>query len=247
MRTIPFSPPDITEAEIQEVCEALRSGWITTGPRTKQLEKELAAYCHTNKAVCLNSATAAEELNLRILGIKEGDEILLPAYTYTATAAAAVHVGAVIRFIDCQKDSFQMDYEQMEASITEKTKAIITVDLGGVLCDYERIFQAVENKKHLFQPEGRIQEALGRVAVVADCAHALGAMQSGKMAGEIADFSSFSFHAVKNLTTAEGGALTWKTIPGIDMVIPQIIDGFMDFTGKTLDKKAAWDDIEKNL
>lgn len=216
MRTIPFSPPDITEAEIQEVCEALRSGWITTGPRTKQLEKELAAYCHTNKAVCLNSATAAEELNLRILGIKEGDEILLPAYTYTATAAAAVHVGAVIRFIDCQKDSFQMDYEQMEASITEKTKAIITVDLGGVLCDYDRIFQAVENKKHLFQPEGRIQEALGRVAVVADCAHALGAMQSGKMAGEIADFSSFSFHAVKNLTTAEGGAATWRSIPGID-------------------------------
>ena len=216
MKNIPFSPPDITEVEIQEVCEALRSGWITTGPRTKQLERELAAYCGTNKAVCLNSATAAEELNLRILGIKEGDEVLLPAYTYTATAAAAVHVGATIKFIDCSKDRFQMDYDQMEAAITEKTKAIITVDLGGVLCDYDRIFQAVENKKHLFRPEGEVQMVLGRVAIVADCAHALGAVRKGKKAGEIADFSSFSFHAVKNLTTAEGGAATWRSIKGID-------------------------------
>ena len=216
MRMIPFSPPDITEAEMQEVCEALRSGWITTGPRTKKLERELAEFCGTNRVVCLNSATSAEEMNLRMLGIKEGDEVLVPAYTYTATAAAAIHVGATVKFIDCQKDSFQMDYDQMEAAITEKTKAIIPVDLGGVICDYDRIFQAVENKKHLFQPEGRIQEALGRVAVVADSAHALGANWKGKKAGQIADFTSFSFHAVKNLTTAEGGAVTWRPIPGID-------------------------------
>ena len=216
IRNIPFSPPDITESEILEVCEALRSGWITTGPRTKQLEKELAEFCGTNKAVCLSSATAAEELNLRILGIKEGDEIILPAYTYTATASAAIHVGATVKFIDCQKDSFQMDYDSLEAAITEKTKAVITVDLGGVICDYDRIYQAVENKKHLFRPAGKVQEALGRVAVVADCAHALGASWKGKMTGSIADFSSFSFHAVKNLTTAEGGAATWRSIPGID-------------------------------
>ena len=216
MRNIPFSPPDITEAEILEVCEALRSGWITTGLRTKQLEKELAAFCHTNKVVCLSSATAAEELNLRLLGIKAGDEVIVPAYTYTSTASAVIHVGATVKFVDCQKDSFEMDYDLMEAAITEKTKAIIAVDIGGVICDYDRIFQAVENKKHLFQAEGRIQEALGRVAIVADCAHALGAKRHGKMAGEIADFSSFSFHAVKNLTTAEGGAATWKSIPGID-------------------------------
>lgn len=215
-RNIPFSPPDITESEILEVCEALRSGWITTGPRTKQLEKELAEFCGTNKAVCLSSATASEELNLRILGIKEGDEVILPAYTYTATASAAIHVGATVKFIDCQKDSFQMDYDSLEAAITEKTKAVITVDLGGVICDYDRVYQAVENKKHLFKPEGKFQEALGRVAVVADCAHALGATWHGKKAGSIADFSSFSFHAVKNLTTAEGGAATWRSIPGVD-------------------------------
>ena len=215
-RNIPFSPPDITESEILEVCEALRSGWITTGPRTKKLEKELAEFCGTNKAVCLSSATAAEELNLRILGIKEGDEVLLPAYTYTATASAAVHVGATVKFIDCHKDSFQMNYDSLESAITEKTKAVITVDLGGVICDYDRIYQAVENKKHLFRPEGKIQVALGRVAVIADCAHALGATWHGKNAGSIADFSSFSFHAVKNLTTAEGGAATWRSIPGID-------------------------------
>lgn len=216
MRNIPFSPPDISELEIQEVAEALRSGWITTGPRTKELEKKLAEYCHTNKVVCLNSATAAEELNLRVLGIGEGDEVIVPAYTYTATASAAIHVGATIKMIDSQKDSVEMDYDAMEAAITEKTKAIIAVDLAGIVCDYERIYQAVENKKHLFKPANKIQEAMGRVAVISDCAHALGASRDGKMTGEIADFTSFSFHAVKNFTTAEGGASTWRSIEGID-------------------------------
>lgn len=221
-RNIPFSPPDMSELEVQEVAEALRSGWITTGPRTKKLEKLLAEYMHVNKCVCLNSATAAEELNLRILGIGEGDEVLVPAYTYTSSAAAAIHVGATVKFIDSQKDSVEMDYDQMEVAITEKTKAIIPVDLAGIICDYDRIYQAINNKKHLFKPSGntelgnRIQTAMGRIAVVADCAHALGSERKGKMAGEIADFSSFSFHAVKNLTTAEGGAAAWKTIPGID-------------------------------
>ncbi len=215
-RNISFSPPDISEAEIAEVSDALRSGWITTGPRTKEFERRLAEYCHTNKVVCLNSATAAEELNLRILGIGPGDEVLVSAYTYTSSASAAIHVGATVKFIDSQPDSCEMDYDAMEAAITEKTKAIIPVDLGGIICDYDRIFAAVERKKNLFHPKGKVQEALGRVAVAADCAHALGAQRQGKMAGEIADFSSFSFHAVKNLTTAEGGAATWKAIPGID-------------------------------
>lgn len=215
-RTILFSPPDITELEITEVTETLRSGWITTGPRTKQLEKKLAEYCHTNRVVCLNSATVAEELNLRILGIGEGDEVIVPAYTYTASASAAIHVGATVKFIDSQKGCVEMDYDAMESAVTEKTKAIIAVDLGGVICNYKRIYQAVENKKVLFHPENRIQEAIGRVAVLSDCAHALGAQWHGKMAGEIADFTSFSFHAVKNFTTAEGGASTWRRIPGID-------------------------------
>lgn len=214
MRNIPFSPPDITELEIQEVAEALRSGWITTGPRTKELEKKLAEYCHTNKVVCLNSATAAEELNLRVLGIGEGDEVIVPAYTYTATASSVIHVGATVVMIDSQKDSVEMDYDAMEAAITEKTKAIVAVDLGGIVCDYERIYQAVERKKHLFNASNDIQKAMGRVAVLSDCAHALGASRDGKMAGEIADFTSFSFHAVKNFTTAEGGASTWKSIDG---------------------------------
>lgn len=215
-RSIAFSPPDITELEIQEVAEALRSGWITTGPRTKKLEKELAEYCHTNKVVCLNSATAAEELNLQILGIGEGDEVLVPAYTYTASASAAIHCGATVKFIDSQKNSVEMDYDAMEAAITEKTKAIITVDLGGIPCDYDRIFQAVERKKALFHPVNEIQKAIGHVIVVADAAHAFGSEWHGKKVGEIADFTSFSFHAVKNFTTAEGGASTWKSIPGID-------------------------------
>lgn len=216
MRKIPFSPPDISELEIQEVCEALRSGWITTGPRTKKLEQELAQYCHTDKMVCLNSATAAEELNLRVLGIGPGDEVLVPAYTYTASASAAIHTGATVRFIDCQENSLEMDYDRMEAAITEKTKAVIPVDLGGIPCDYDRIYEAVERKKDLFRPNSEIQKAMGRIAVVADCAHALGAEKNGKMTGALADFSSFSFHAVKNFTTAEGGASCWKTIPGIN-------------------------------
>ena len=216
MVNIPFSPPDITEAEINEVCEALRSGWITTGPRTKEFERRLAEYCGTQKVACLNSATAALELNLRILGIGEGDEVIVPAYTYTASASAAIHVGAKVIFIDSKPDSFEMDYELMEAAINEKTKAIIPVDLAGIICDYDRIYAAIENKKHLFAPANDIQRAMGRIAVCADCAHALGAKKGGKNAGQIADFTSFSFHAVKNLTTAEGGAATWKTIDGID-------------------------------
>lgn len=216
MLNIPFSPPDITEAEISEVCDALRSGWITTGPRTKEFERRIAAFCGAPKAACLNSATAALELNLRVLGIGEGDEVIVPAYTYTASASAAIHTGAKVVFVDCKKDSFEADYERVEAAINEKTKAIIPVDLAGIICDYDNIFAAAENKKHLFAPSNGIQSALGRVAVVADCAHALGSTRNGKNAGEIADFSSFSFHAVKNLTTAEGGAATWKSIDGID-------------------------------
>jgi len=215
-RTISFSPPDISELEIAEVAEALRSGWITTGPRTKELERRLAEYCHTNKVVCLNSATAAEELNLRVLGIGEGDEVIVPAYTYSASASAVIHTGATVKFIDSQKDSVEMDYDAMQAAITDRTKAIIVVDLAGIICDYDRIYQAVENKKHLFNPNSDVQKAIGRVAVVSDGAHSLGAQWNGKMAGEIADFTSFSFHAVKNFTTAEGGASTWKSIPGID-------------------------------
>jgi dTDP-4-amino-4,6-dideoxygalactose transaminase len=221
-RTILFSPPDISELEIQEVCKTLNSGWITTGARTKKLEECLAEFCHTSKVVCLNSATAAEELNLRILGIGEGDEVIVPAYTYTATASAAIHVGAKVIFVDSQKDSTEMDYDAMSAAITERTKAIIAVDLGGVIANYQRIYQAVENKKALFCASnkkdlgGEIQKAFGRVVVLSDCAHGLGAEQNEKRAGEIADFTSFSFHAVKNFTTAEGGASTWRDIPGID-------------------------------
>ena len=213
---IPFSPPDIGDLEVAEVVDTLRSGWITTGPRTKKLEQKLAQYCHTDKMVCLNSATAAEELNLRVLGIGPGDEVLVPAYTYTASASAAIHTGATVRFIDCQENSLEMDYDRMEAAITEKTKAVIPVDLGGIPCDYDRIYEAVERKKDLFRPNSEIQKAMGRIAVVADCAHALGAEKNGEMTGALADFSSFSFHAVKNFTTAEGGASCWKTIPGVD-------------------------------
>ena len=216
IKTIPFSPPDIGEAEIEAVAKVLRSGWITTGPETKRFERMIADYCETEKAVCLNSATASLELNLRILGIREGDEVIVSAYTYTASASAAVHVGAKVIFIDSQPGTFEMDYDKMESAITEKTKAVIAVDLGGVVCDYDRIYRAVENKKHLFVPSGEIQQALGRVAVVADGAHSLGAVRNGKKAGSIADFTSFSFHAVKNLTTAEGGAATWRNIDGID-------------------------------
>ena len=214
-RIIPFSPPDISELEIAEVVEALKSGWITTGPRTKQLEKNIAQWVGTEKCVCLNSQTACAEMALRVMGIGAGDEVITCAYTYTASASVIAHVGAKIVLIDTQKDSLEMDYEALEASITENTKAIIPVDLAGIPCDYDRIFHIVERKKHLFKPNNEIQSALGRVAVMADTAHAFGAKRNGKMIGAVADFSSFSFHAVKNLTTAEGGALTWNTIPGI--------------------------------
>lgn len=213
---IPFSPPDMTEAEVNEVRDAILSGWITTGPRTKELERQIAAYVGAPKAVCLNSATACLEMALRLLGICEGDEVIVPAYTYTASASVVCHVGAKVVFVDVQKDSLEMDYDAVEAAINAHTKAIIPVDLAGVPCDYKRIFEIVEHKKTLFQPSNDIQRALGRVAVCADAAHAFGASWHGKMVGSIADFTSFSFHAVKNFTTAEGGALTWRTLPGID-------------------------------
>lgn len=214
---IPFSPPDIGEAEIEEVVAALKSGWITTGPKTKELERQVAQFCHTSKAVCLNSATAALELTLHQLGIGPGDEVITCAYTYTASASVVCHVGAKLVLVDCQKNGYQMDYDALEAAITEKTKAVIPVDIAGVICDYDRIFEIVEKKKALFTPsDNKIQQALGRVAVVADAAHAFGARRHGKMCGEIADFTAFSFHAVKNFTTAEGGAVVWRDIDGID-------------------------------
>lgn len=213
---IPFSPPDISETEINEVVEALKSGWITTGPRTKELERRIAEYVGVNKCVCLNSQTACAEMALRIMGIGEGDEVIVTAYTYTASASVVAHVGAKLVLVDIAKDNFQMDYDKLEAAITEKTKAIIPVDLGGVPCDYDRIFDIVNKKKALFKPSNDMQRALGRVAVMADTAHAFGAKVEDKSVGSIADFSSFSFHAVKNLTTAEGGALTWNTIEGVD-------------------------------
>ena len=221
-RVIPFSPPDISELEINEVAEALRSGWITTGPRTKELERRLATYCHTSKVVCLNSATAAEELNFRVCGIGEGDEVIVPAYTYTASASAAIHCGAKVVFVDSQKDCVEMDYDKVGEAITERTKAIVAVDLGGIVCDYDKLFSVVEQKRALFSPlqgdslGARIQQSLNRVLIFSDAAHALGASRNGKMAGEIADFTDFSFHAVKNFTTAEGGASTWRDIEGID-------------------------------
>lgn len=221
-RVIPFSPPDISELEINEVVETLRSGWITTGPRVKTLEKRLAEYCHTSKVVCLNSATAAEELNFRVCGIGEGDEVIVPAYTYTASASAAIHCGAKVVFVDSQKDNCEMDYDAVMEKITDRTKAVVAVDLGGIVADYDKLYAAVESKRALFRPKqgdslgARIQQSIGRVLVFADCAHALGAQWHGKMAGEIADFTDFSFHAVKNFTTAEGGASTWRDIEGID-------------------------------
>lgn len=213
---IPFSPPDISEVEINEVCDALRSGWITTGPKTKLLEKKVVEWLGVPKAVCLNSQTACAETALRILGVGEGDEVIVPAYTYTASASVVCHVGAKLVLIDCQKNSLEMDYDALETAITEKTKVIIPVDLGGIPCDYDRIFQIVESKKDLFHPANEIQEKIGRVAVMADAAHAFGASWHGRMVGSIADFTNFSYHAVKNFTTAEGGAMTWKHIDGID-------------------------------
>ncbi|WP_462433121.1 DegT/DnrJ/EryC1/StrS family aminotransferase [Phascolarctobacterium succinatutens] len=213
---ISFSPPDMSDMEIQEVADTIKSGWITTGPKTKELERQIAKYVGVNRCVCLNSQTACGEMALRVLGIGAGDEVIVPAYTYSASASIVDHVGAKIVFVDVQEGCLEMDYDKMEAAITEKTKVIIPVDLGGVPCDYDKIFAIVEKKKALFQPNNEIQKAIGRVAVCADTAHAFGASWHGKMCGSIADFSSFSFHAVKNFTTAEGGALTWKSIPGID-------------------------------
>ncbi len=213
---IPFSPPDISELEVQYVSEALRSGWITTGPRTKELEKKIAGFCGTHMAVCLNSQTACAEMALRLLGIGPGDEVITSAYTYTASASVVCHVGAKLVLVDTQADGFEMDYDALEAAITPKTKAIIPVDIGGVPCDYDRLFAIVERKKSMFNPANDWQKAIGRVAIMADTAHAFGATWQGKPIGSVADFSSFSFHAVKNLTTAEGGALTWRTIDGID-------------------------------
>lgn len=215
-RNIPFSPPDMSENEVALVAEALRSGWITTGPKTKEFERKIAEYCHTEKAVCLNSATACMESILRALGVGPGDEVITSAYTYTATASVTCHVGAKVVMVDTAPNSFEMDYDKLVDAITPATKVIIPVDLGGVMCDYDRIFAAVESKKDMFVPNNEIQKAIGRVIVLADAAHAFGAQWHGKMAGEVADFTSFSFHAVKNLTTAEGGALTWRNIPGID-------------------------------
>lgn len=207
---IPFSPPDLTDAEIEEVASAIKSGWITTGPKTKELEREVAALCHTNKAVCLSSQTSCAEMALRLLSIGEGDEVIVPAYTYTASAEIVCHVGARLIFIDSQPDSLEMDYDAVEKAITDKTKAIIPVDIGGVPCDYDRIFSIVEKKKELFTPSNDIQSKFGRLIVCADTAHAFGSTWHGKPIGSVADFSAFSFHAVKNFTTAEGGALTWK-------------------------------------
>ena len=213
---IPFSPPDITEEEIQAVAEVMRSGWITTGPKTKQFEKEIAAYCHTQKAVCMNSATACLEMTLRLFGIGEGDEVIVPAYTYTASASVVCHVGATLKLVDCAPGSFHLDYDALEQAVTEKTKAIIPVDIAGVMVDYDRIRALAERKKALFHPASPLQEALGRILILADSAHGFGAKRNGKMSGECADFTSFSFHAVKNLTTAEGGGLVWRDIPGVD-------------------------------
>ena len=223
LRNIPFSPPDMTEAEAKEVREAILSGWITTGPRTKKLEAQISEYVHTDKTVCLNSATAALEMVLHLLDIQPDDEVIVPAYTYTATASVTQHVGCKLVLVDSQKDNVEMDYDKLAAAITEKTKVIAPVDLGGIVADYDRVFEIVEAKKGLFKPNNALQAKIGRIVVSADCAHSFGANRKGKMAGEIADFSSFSFHAVKNFTTAEGGALTWN-LPFGNEAIPTDAD-----------------------
>ena len=213
---IPFSPPDITDEEIKEVTEVLKSGWITTGPKTKELEEKIAGFCHTDRAVALNSATACMEMALRLFEIGPGDEVIVPAYTYTASASVVVHVGATLKLVDVGADSYHIDYEKLEELITDKTKAIIPVDIAGVMVDYDRIRDIVMDKRGLFKPQGKLQEALGHILILADSAHGFGASRKGKMSGEDADFTSFSFHAVKNFTTAEGGALVWRHIPGVD-------------------------------
>lgn len=245
-RTINFSPPDISEAEIQEVVKVLKSGWITTGPEVKMFEKQLSGYLGTNKVVCFNSATAAEELNLRILGIGPGDEVILPAYTYTATASAVLHTGASIKLVDSQKNSVEMDYDQLESAITDKTKVIISVDLGGVPCDYDRIYEIVNQKKQLFHANNDMQRIFGRIIVCADAAHAFGASRNGVMVGNIADFTSFSFHAVKNLTTAEGGAATWRENPKLDNEMMYSLYQLYSLHGQSKDalaktKLGAWE------
>ena len=247
LRNIPFSPPDMTEAETKEVREAILSGWITTGPRTKKLEQEISEFVHTDKTVCLNSATAAMEMVLHLLGVGPDDEVIVPAYTYTATASVVQHVGAKIVFVDSQKDSVEMDYDQLEKAITEKTKVIVPVDLGGVVADYDRVYEIVEQKKRLFKPSNALQAKIGRIVVSADCAHSFGGMRKDKMAGEIADFSSFSFHAVKNFTTAEGGAMTWKLSFGNEVAFPchtDIIDSKLDYF-PTVPKKEGetWNEL----
>lgn len=215
-KVISFSPPDIGEEEINEVIDSLKSGWITTGPKTKEFEKRIAQYCHGEQAVCLNSATACMDMTLRLLGVGPGDEVITSAYTYTASCSVICHVGATPIIVDVAKDSYEMDYEKLANAITEKTKVIIPVDIAGIMCDYDKIFEVVESKKELFKPSNEIQKAFNRVIVMSDAAHAFGAKQNGRMCGEVADFTSFSFHAVKNLTTAEGGAVVWKNVPGID-------------------------------
>ena len=220
---VPFSPPDMTEQEADLVREAILSGWITTGPKTKELEKQISAYVHTDKTVCLNSATAAMEMVLHLLGVGSGDEVIVPAYTYTATTSVVTHVGATLVMVDSQKDNVEMDYDQLADAITERTKLIVPVDLGGIVADFDRVFEIVEAKKTLFKPSNALQTKIGRIIVSADCAHSFGGMRKGKMAGEIADFSSFSFHAVKNFTTAEGGAMTWH-LPFGNEVVPLDVD-----------------------
>lgn len=223
LRNIPFSPPDMTEKEAALVREAILSGWITTGPKTKQLEREISEFVHTDKTVCLNSATAAMEMVLHLLGVGPGDEVIVPAYTYTATASVVCHVGAKVVMVDSQKDSVEMDYDKLEKAITEKTKVIVPVDIAGIVADYDRVYEIVEKKKSLFKPANALQAKIERIIISADCAHSFGGMRKGKMAGEIADFSSFSFHAVKNFTTAEGGAMTWK-LPFGNEVVPTNVD-----------------------
>ena len=223
LRNIPFSPPDMTEAEAEEVREAILSGWITTGPRTKKLEQQISEFVHTEKTVCLNSATAAMEMVLHLLDLKPDDEVIVPAYTYTATASVTQHIGCKLVMVDSQKDSVEMDYDQLENLITEKTKVIVPVDIAGIVADYDKVYEIVKRKKTLFHPSNELQAKIGHIAVSADCAHSFGASRKGKMAGEIADFSSFSFHAVKNFTTAEGGAMTWK-LPFGNEVVPTDVD-----------------------
>lgn len=243
LRNIPFSPPDMTEAEAAEVREAILSGWITTGPRTKKLEQQISEFVHTEKTVCLNSATACMEMVLHLLGIGPGDEVIVPAYTYTATASVVQHVGAKLVMVDSQKDSVEMDYDQLEKAITEKTKVIVPVDLGGVVADYDRVYEIVERKKALFHPSNALQAKIGRIIVSADCAHSFGGSRKGKMAGEIADFSSFSFHAVKNFTTAEGGAMTWHLPFGNEVANLDINDNLNYFPTVPKREGETWNEM----